>query len=188
MNKVDFLSRLSVPLHGNSIRLEPLHLQHRDGLFHAAQDKRSWNYMMSSAYGEAAFDLYFQQVLADQASGLKLPFVVIDSDNTIVGFTRYLNIDMSHSRLEIGSTWYHPSVWGTGVNAECKSLLLSHAFDVCGIRRVSFITDLENKRSQEAIKKLGTTQEGVLRSHMIVQNGRIRDSVVFSILKEEWEG
>jgi RimJ/RimL family protein N-acetyltransferase len=88
--------------------------------------------------------------------------------------------------VEIGSTWYTPDVWGTRVNPECKLLLLAHAFDALGMNRVSLCTDARNARSQAAIEKLGAVKEGVLRSHMVTQGGRIRDSVLYSIVIEEW--
>jgi RimJ/RimL family protein N-acetyltransferase len=93
---------------------------------------------------------------------------------------------LKHRRIEIGSTWYRPELWGTAINPECKLLLLAHAFEVLGVNRVALITDGQNERSQAAIAKLGAVREGVLRSHMVVQGGRVRDTVVFSITATEW--
>ena len=93
---------------------------------------------------------------------------------------------LQHRRVEIGSTWYTPEVWRTQVNPECKLLLLAHAFDVLGVNRVSLCTDVRNSRSQAAIEKLGAVKEGIMRSHMITQGGRIRDSVLYSIVSDDW--
>ncbi len=108
------------------------------------------------------------------------------SDHALVGSTSYLDVVLRHRRVEIGSTWYVPEVWNTFVNTECKLLLLTHAFEVLGMNRVAFCTDVRNERSQAAIAKLGAVREGVLRSHMITQGGRIRDSVLFSITASDW--
>jgi len=102
--------------------------------------------------------------------------------------TRYLNIEEPHRKLEIGSTWYEPSVWAGAVNPECKLLLMRHAFERLGFNRVEYKTDLRNARSRAAILKLGAKQEGILRKHMIMADGHVRDSVYFSVIDEEWPG
>ena len=115
------------------------------------------------------------------------PFAVVRrSDNAVIGSTRYLNITPADRRLEIGSTWYVVGAWGTAVNPECKLLLLSHAFETLGANRVELRTDRLNERSQAAILKLGAIREGVLRRHMKVHGGRMRDTVVFAIISPEW--
>lgn len=116
-----------------------------------------------------------------------MPFVVRRVvDGEIIGSTRYYNISQEHHRLTIGYTWYIVDVWGTVVNPECKYLLLRHAFETLHINRVELLTDVRNLRSRAAIKKLGAIEEGILRWHMIVEDGRIRDTVVHSIIKSEW--
>jgi N-acetyltransferase len=116
-----------------------------------------------------------------------MPFAVVrQTDRECLGSSSYLDIALDHKRVEIGATWYHPSVWATSVNPDAKLLLLTHAFDTLGCNRVSLVTDGLNHRSQSAIAKLGATREGVLRSHMVVHDGRIRDTVVFSIVRSEW--
>ncbi|HEX5632975.1 MAG TPA: GNAT family protein, partial [Gemmatimonadales bacterium] len=104
----------------------------------------------------------------------------------VVGSTSYLDVVPRHRRVEIGSTWYRPDQWGTAVNPECKLMLLGHAFEVLGVNRVALVTDALNHRSQAAIAKLGAVREGVLRAHMVAQEGRVRDTVVFSIVRAEW--
>ena len=106
----------------------------------------------------------------------------------IVGATRYCNIDQNHQRLEIGYTWYAKSAQRTAINTQCKLLLLSHAFEVLDCNAVEFRTDWFNHKSQTAIERLGAKRDGILRNHMILPDGRVRDTVVYSILKNEWLG
>jgi RimJ/RimL family protein N-acetyltransferase len=100
--------------------------------------------------------------------------------------TRYLAVEQAHKRLEIGSTWYEPAVWGGPVNPECKLLLMQHAFETLKFHRVEYKTDLRNARSRAAILKLGAIQEGIFRKHMIMADGHVRDSVYFSIVDSDW--
>ena len=173
-------------LTGRWVQLEPLGDQHRDALRAAADDARIWIHTLVVARGPE-FDRWFDNALAQRATGRQFPFAVRRrADQAIVGSTSYLDPELWHRRVEIGSTWYTPDVWGTRVNPECKLLLLAHAFDALGMNRVSLCTDARNARSQAAIEKLGAVKEGVLRSHMVTQGGRIRDSVLYSIVIEEW--
>jgi RimJ/RimL family protein N-acetyltransferase len=107
-------------------------------------------------------------------------------DGRLVGSTRFLDVSSTHRGVEIGWTWYAPSAWGTTVHPECKLLLLGHAFDTWGAVRVTLKTDQMNNRSQAAIRALGARYEGTLRHHRIRRNGSLRDTVVFSILADEW--
>lgn len=172
-------------LEGRFVRLEPLEEHHRELVRPAAQHPEIFE-ITTSALG-ALFDPYIDNALRRTASGHELAFVVLHkAHGRPVGMTRYLNIEEAHKRLEIGSTWYEPSVWAGVVNPECKLLLLQHAFEQLKFNRVEFKTDLRNARSQAAIRKLGAKQEGVLRKHMVVANGYVRDSVLFSIVSDEW--
>ena len=178
---------MKVPnLKGQWVTLEPLAENHRAPLREAASDERIWTSTIVRGDGNA-FDGWFADALAEQKSGRRLPFAVRRlEDSRYVGSTSYLDITPKHRRLEIGATWYNPHAWGTLVNPECKLLLLAHAFEVLGTERVAFVTDVLNAHSQAAIAKLGASREGVLRSHMVSQGGRMRDSVVFSIVASEW--
>lgn len=178
---------LDIPaLTGSRVRLEPLAEPHREALRAAADDERLWAHTLTNARG-AGFDAWFADALAERDAGRRAPFAVRRlADAQLLGSTSYLDINLPHKRIEIGSTWYLPSVWGTAVNPECKLLLLAHAFEVLGVNRVALITDARNERSQAAIAKLGAVREGILRSHMITQGGRVRDTVVFSIIAAEW--
>jgi len=172
-------------LEGRFVRLEPLEEHHRELVRPAAQYPEIFE-ITTSALG-ALFDPYIDNALRRTASGHELALVVLHkAHGRPVGMTRYLNIEEAHKRLEIGSTWYEPSVWAGVVNPECKLLLLQHAFEALKFNRVEFKTDLRNARSQAAIRKLGAKQEGVLRKHMVVADGYVRDSVLFSIVSDEW--
>jgi len=173
-------------LTGRFVQLEPLDERHRDGLRAAADDERIWAHTLIDARGPG-FDRWFDDARARLAAAQQLPFAVRRlADQALIGSTSYLDPAPQHRRVEIGSTWYVPAAWGTVVNPECKLLLLTHAFETLGMNRVQLCTDLRNTRSQAAIAKLGAVQEGVLRNHMITQGGRIRDTVVFSIVVSEW--
>jgi len=174
-----------VTLSGHYVRLEPLVERHRELLRPAAQNPRIW-VLTTSAFG-AAFDPYFDNALKRAESGVERPYAVrlLDEDR-LVGSTRFMNIEAVHKRLEIGATWYDPTVWAGMVNPECKLLLMAHAFETLKWNRVEYKTDARNERSRDAILRLGATQEGIFRKHMVLADGHIRDSVYFSIVDDEW--
>jgi len=173
-------------LTGHSVQLELLTEEHREPLRIAAADERIWKHTIEVARGPD-FDVWFDQAMSERDAGRRIPFAVRQiSDGRLIGSTSYLDVVERHKRVEIGSTWYSHEFWGTAINPECKLLLLRHAFDVFGVNRLAFITDRLNERSQAAIAKLGAVREGIFRNHMVVQEGRLRDSVVFSILAIEW--
>jgi len=174
-----------VTLSGRYVRLEPLVERHREMLRPAAQNPRIW-VLTASAFG-AAFDPYFDNALKRAEAGIERPYVVrlLDEDR-LVGSTRFMNIEAAHRRLEIGATWYDPTVWAGMVNPECKLLLMTHVFETLRWNRVEYKTDARNQRSREAILRLGATQEGIFRKHMVLADGHIRDSVYFSIIDSEW--
>jgi RimJ/RimL family protein N-acetyltransferase len=174
------------PLRGRFVLLETLDEAHRGPLRAAADDPRIWQHTLTRGDGDA-FDPWFDAALAERDAGQRVPFAVrLLADDRLIGSTSYLDVAVRHKRVEVGSTWYHPDHWATAVNPECKLLLLAHAFDVVGVNRVALVTDGLNVRSQAAIAKLGAVREGVLRAHMLTQGGRVRDTVVFSILAAEW--
>jgi RimJ/RimL family protein N-acetyltransferase len=166
------------------VRLEPLTPAHRAELALAADDPAIWTHMPSDASG-AGFDGWFDAALLAAASGREAVWAV-RSGGTLVGSTRYLAIEPAHRRLEIGHTWYAPTVWATHVNAACKFALLRYAFESLSMNRVELKTDARNRRSQGAIAKLGAVREGVFRAHMVRPDGSLRDSVYFSIIRNEW--
>jgi N-acetyltransferase len=177
-----------VTLFGKIVRLEPLSESHIPDLAQVGLDEKIWEYMR---YGrietKEQLGTWVQELLKLRAQGTDLPFaVIVQASGRAIGSTRYLNIDQEDRSLEIGGTWYGMDYQGTMVNTECKYLLLKHAFEDLGCVRVWFKTDSRNLRSQRAIERLGAVKEGVLRNHMILPTGYIRDSVVYSILPNEW--
>ena len=174
-----------VPLDGKVVRLEPLEERHRELVRPAAQHPEIFT-ITTSALGPL-YDPYIDNALRRSDGVHDLAFAVFHKPTgRHVGMTRYLNIEEAHKKLEIGSTWYEPSVWASPVNPECKLLLMQHAFEALKFHRVEYKTDVRNARSRAAILKLGATQEGIFRKHMIMADGHVRDSVYFSIIDDEW--
>lgn len=174
-------------LEGELVKLVPLQKQHRKDLLAAAGDGELWNLWYTFVPSEKSIDDYIDTVLEDCRQDRALPFVVIDKkNNKVIGSTRFCNATPLHRRLEVGYTWYAKSYQKTGVNAECKYLLLTHAFEVLNCIAVEFRTHWHNLPSRTAIAKLGAKQDGVLRNHQVDSEGTLRDTVVFSILRDEW--
>lgn len=176
-----------VVLEGAHVRLEPLSLGHHADLCAVGLDQDL--VALTQAYVPTPDGLlaYIEAALEAQAGGTALPFAVISkAAGRAVGCTRYGNIDRANRRLEIGWTWYGRAFQRTAVNTECKYLLLRHAFEVLGCIRVEFKTDVLNERSRRALLRIGAREEGVLRQHMILPDGRIRDTVYYSIVRSEW--
>jgi N-acetyltransferase len=180
------LSDLRPILIARPVRLEPLAEAHRAGLASAADHAEIWDHMPIAASGDA-FDAWFDRSLELALAGREAVWAVrTTADGALVGSTRYLAIKPDHRRLEIGHTWYAPRVWGGRVNPACKLAMLRYAFETLGFNRVELKTDSRNLRSQAAIAKLGATKEGVFRAHMVRRDGTLRDSVYFSIVRDEW--
>jgi RimJ/RimL family protein N-acetyltransferase len=183
-----------VTLEGRHVRLEPLTTVHQEALIAAASDGELWNSTVTIVPDRAGMAAYIEAALHGQADGNELPFVIVRKSGTgvppasgeVVGTTRFYDIRADDRRVAIGYTWLSKSAQRTPVNTEAKLLLLTHAFEHWRCIRVEFITDVLNQQSRTAILRLGAKEEGTLRSHMIMPSGRIRDSVVFSIMKEEW--
>lgn len=177
-----------VTLEGELVKLVPLEKSHKVDLAFAASDGKLWELWYTTVPSPATMDSYLNNALSEQQMGVSLPFVVIDKKtNTIVGTTRFMNVDTRHKRVEIGSTWYAKRVQRTGLNTECKYLLLKHAFETLGCIAVEFRTHFHNHASRNAILRLGAKQDGILRNHRIDEDGNLRDTVVFSILDSEWK-
>lgn len=179
----------SLYLQGTNLSLEPLEQAHIADIRQAAADGELWKLFFTSVPAPEQTQQWLDTALAMQAQQKAIPFIVREkSGGRIVGSTRFCNIDHQHQRLEIGYTWYSQSVQRSGINTECKLLMLTHAFEVLNCIAVEFRTDWFNRRSQAAIERLGAKRDGVLRNHMILPDGRIRDTVVYSILQNEWPG
>jgi RimJ/RimL family protein N-acetyltransferase len=176
-----------VTLTGRHVRLEPLSLAHQDALLEAASDGELWKLSYTVVPSQTTIGAYLGKILEAQAVGLEQPFTIVDVErNKIVGSTRYTVIDQANRKVEIGYTWLARSAQRTAINTEAKYLLLRHAFETLHCIRVELITDVLNERSRAAILRIGAKQEGILRNHMIMPDGRYRDSVCFSIIESEW--
>jgi N-acetyltransferase len=183
------LDRLEpITLEGKYIILRPPLLDDIESLSKAARDGEVWNSRFSQFPHPNEMQKYIQGILDLSSKGLILPFITIDkTSNTIVGTTRYLNIDYENHRLEIGHTWIAKSWRKTYVNTEAKFLLLQYAFEKLECIAVEIRTDILNTVSRKAIQRLSAKQDGILRHHKIMRDGRIRDTVCYSIIKPEWK-
>lgn len=180
---------LALTLQGQHADLEPLTQDHLAGLQSAAADGKLWELFFTTVPTFENTQTWLNLALDMQAQQKALPFTVRSKQSgKIIGTTRYCNIDHNNKRLEIGYTWYAASAQKTAINTECKLLLLMHAFEVLECNAVEFRTDWFNRQSQAAIERLGAKRDGVLRSHSILPDGRVRDTVVYSILQHEWLG
>jgi RimJ/RimL family protein N-acetyltransferase len=187
MNKPSFDPQ-PITLTGGVVRLDPLSEAHVPDLARAGDDPEIWRYMLyGPVVDEEKMRLWVEDLLQRQAKGGDLPFAVIHQESgKAIGATRYLDIRREHRGLEIGGTWYAPAFQRTAVNTESKYLLLQHAFEVLGAARVQFKTDQRNERSQRAIERIGARKEGILRNHMVLEDGYLRHSVYYSIIAAEW--
>ena len=171
---------------GQYITLEPIAQNHKADLMLLVEDPSIWKYFPYKASGYQ-FESWFENTLKKTENKLEMCFAVrYNKTQKIVGCTRYYSLALPYRRLAIGHTFYRADVRGTQINPECKKLLLQTAFEKLGIERVELMADINNQPSIAAIKKLGATQEGVLRQYMTLENGYKRDTAVFSILKSEW--
>lgn len=160
---------------------------HLEALAEAGKYEELWRWTRSKATTLETMLEYMDEALNDLENGTALPFVTIDRPSeTIVGSTRFANIDSKNRRAEIGWTWISPTFQRTYINSEAKYLMLRHAFDVWDCVRVELKTDVLNEQSRNAMLRLGAIEEGVLRRHVITYNGRFRDTVYYSVLDHEW--
>lgn len=159
---------------------------HAAGLWEASRDPRTWRWLsIVEPVTQADFDVWLDDALRAAEAGAEIPLVMLCHER-VVGSTRFLALRPEHRSVEIGWTWLHPSAWGTGVNVEAKLLMLHHAFEVWGCRRVELKTDARNERSRGAMQAMGATFEGIHRKHMLVRGGENRDSAWYSITDDEW--
>ena len=177
----------SVELEGARVRLEPMRRGHLDALTEIGKDEELWKWTRARADTRESMSEYMDEALTDAERGSALPFVTVDKvSGSIVGSTRFGNIDPGNRRVEIGWTWIVLPFQRSHVNTEAKYLMLRHAFDVWDCARVELKTDALNEKSRNAMLRLGAVEEGTLRRHMLTYSGRFRDTVFFSILDHEW--
>lgn len=176
-----------ITLSGRHASLEPLAYEHHDGLVEAVRDGDLWKLWYTSVPSPEGMRDEIERRLGLQKAGTMLPFAVCSlPGRKIVGMTTYMNIEAKNRRAEIGSTWYARSAQRTPLNTECKLMLLKHAFETLNCIAVEFRTGFFNFASRRAIERLGAKQDGILRSHQHYADGSLRDTVVFSIVAQEW--
>lgn len=176
-----------VILEGKLVRLEPLAQEHYEALVQCGKDERIWQHMTIVGNRREEMLAELRSAVLTRSDGSQYPFVIIDKESgTPIGSTRFFDIHLQHKKLEIGYTWYHPDYWGKGHNTECKFLLLQFCFETLGLNRVQLKTRDNNFRSQAAIKGIGGKYEGTLRKDRVMPSGEVRDSMMFSIINDEW--
>ena len=176
-----------VTLRGAHVILEPLTMDHLDELCEVGLNPELWRWTTNLIRSRNDLRLYLETALREQSAGTALPFATIDTaSGRAIGSTRFGNIDRANRRVEIGWTWIGVSWQRTPANTEAKYLMLRHAFETLGCIRVEFKTDSLNDRSRSALVRIGAREEGTLRNHMLVHDGRYRHSVYFSVIESEW--
>lgn len=178
-----------VTLGGPHATLRPLEAAHHDALCEAARDGELWRLWYTTVPSPDGMAAEIERRLALQAKGSMLPFTVFDASaggGRIVGMTTYMNIDAANRRVEIGSTWVAAATQRSALNTQCKRLLLGHAFESLACIAVEFRTHRLNVQSRRAIERLGAQLDGILRAHMLMGNGTVRDTAVYSITAAEW--
>lgn len=183
------MSLQPITLTSKSIRLEPMAMAHVLALTQSGLHPELWHLQPAPITTEDDMHRYVQAALDDQQRAASLPFVIVDvATNTVIGSTRYMDIAPLHFRLEIGATWLTPTHQRSRANTEAKLLLLTHAFESLGIKRVVFKTEVLNGQSRKALARIGAVEEGTFRQHLYTTSDRARDMVYFSILENEWPG
>jgi N-acetyltransferase len=180
---------LPLMLSGSFVRLEPIRREHADLFWDVAKDdlENIFRWIPYPMQTRQDFHTLIDKVFAEQERGESVAFATVDrSSGRIIGSTRFMNIDRANQRVEIGSTWIAPAWQRTAVNTEAKYLMLRHAFEVWKCIRVELKTDALNQKSRNAILRIGAKEEGTLRRHLVTWTGRVRDTVYFSILDNEW--
>jgi RimJ/RimL family protein N-acetyltransferase len=176
-----------VILEGSKVKLVPLEHAHFDELLEVGSQLQIWEKISINGADKDILTTHLKSAILKRGTGEQYPFTVIDKQtNKIIGSTLFHNIFREHRKLEIGWTWYDPAYWRTGYNRECKLLLLTHCFEVLKTIRVQFQTDENNHRSRTAILGIGATLEGIMRKERIRANGAFRNTVMFSIIEDEW--
>jgi RimJ/RimL family protein N-acetyltransferase len=176
-----------VVLEGRRVRLEPLSLDHVAGLAEVGLEPAIWQWTLARPTAEADIRAWVAAALAGRDAGTEYPFATLDAaTGRPIGSSRFMNIVPEHRRLEIGWTWVARDRQRTGANREAKLLMLGHAFDVLGCRRVEFKTDSLNEPSRTALLGIGATFEGIFRNHMVMPGGRMRHSAYYSVIDDEW--
>lgn len=179
-----------VVLEGKHVRLEPLGEQHKEGICRAISDGELWNIFVTIVPHPDDIDQFLANAknAHERGEGLAYATIAKDSNDQVAGSTRFMDANLANKRVEIGFTFLGKTWQRSPINTEAKLLMLTHAFETLELNRVEFMTDYLNTASRQAILRLGAKEEGVRRNHMVMPNGRVRDSVMYSIVKSEWPG
>jgi len=176
-----------IALENEVVLLKPLEQEDTQELLEAGSYPEIWPHMSTTVEKMVDVNNFVDKALEKKHEKTEFPFVIVDKKSgKIIGSTRFMDIDETHKRLEIGTTWITPAFWRTAINTNCKYLLLQYCFEVLNLQRVQIKTDHENLRSQKAIERLGATKEGVLRNHMLRKDSTTRHTVMYSITPQEW--
>jgi len=178
-----------VTLEGSVVRLEPIRREHAELFWAVAKNDLGdiFRWIPYAMKTREDFQTLIDKAFAEQGRGESVVFATVErTSGQTIGSTRFMNIDRANRRVEIGSTWIAPAWQRTAVNTEAKYLMLRHAFEVWGCMRVELKTDALNQKSRNAILRIGAKEEGTLRRHLVTWTGRVRDTVYFSILGDEW--
>lgn len=177
----------NIILENDFVLLKPLSIDDKNGFIKIAFDEDIWRYSVSRIYDEADLDQFISNAVSSKEKKLRFPFTIIDKvKNKIAGSTSFGNYSAKDKRIEIGWTWLGKEFWGTGLNLRCKYLLVSFLFEKSNVERIEFKTDILNIAARNSLLKLGAIEEGILRSHTLMHDGRRRDTIYYSILKKEW--
>ncbi len=186
MESKDFFEK-DITLENNRAKLTALQAGDIYELEKVAYEPSLWKLGMSNIKEQKDLEEYIDIALQEKVAKTSYPFLIFDKQtNSVAGSTRYGNISFPNKRLEIGWTWIHPKHQGTGLNKACKFLLLQFAFEQLHFNRVELKTDVLNQQSQKAMRKIGAKEEGIFRRHAITSEGRVRDSIFFSITNDDW--
>ena len=174
-------------LKGNIVELHPLEEESLDELFEVGRDPKIWQLTSVDYSDPVNFHANFRAALRDRHLGHVYPFVVcLKEDGRIIGTTRLLDIHPHDRKIEIGVSWIASAFWGSGINTECKQLLLEYCFEMLGVHRVQFRAKADNARSRRALEKIGATFEGILRKDKIEPNGQSRNTAFYSVVNDDW--
>lgn len=184
------LAQLAYPpqaLEGFGIQLVPFEEHHGAAIAGAiADDEESFRYQLGSPVSLGGAEAFAQWIVQMALDGRCVPYAVEADDGKLLGYTRLYHLDLPSRTAHVGGTWYSPAARGTHVNTACKALLFEHAFERAGLNRLQIQTDVRNKRSQNAIRAIGATYEGINRANYIGDDGYPRDTMVFAVLRTEW--
>lgn len=178
-----------VNLVGHKVKLIPIEEKHLNGLAECVRDGDLWRLHVTTAPNPKHLDHFYKQARRSDSTGSSLTYTIVSNKSQeVIGSTRLFNYNDCDKKVEIGHTFLAKSSQKTGVNTECKYLLLEHAFETIKLNRVEFLTDYLNFNSRRAILRIGAKEEGILRNHKVMPDGRVRDSVIYSVIRNEWNG